>query len=237
MTNLANLKKDIQKHANPKRANDSMYFFKTEKGQYGAHDIFLGLTVPESRILAKNYSNLSLAEITELLHSKYHEERLVALLLLMQHFKLGENKFQKQIYDMYISNTKYINNWDLVDVSAAPIVGTYLLNKDKKVLIQLSKSKDLWEKRIAMIATHAFIRNGDYKYTFAIAEILLHDKHDLIHKAVGWSLREVGKKIGHDVEEKFLKAHYRNMPRTALRYAIEHFSPAKKKFYMTKGDN
>lgn len=232
---LINLQKEVKTLADPLRGESSMRFFKTKKGEYGAGDIFLGLTVPQSRIIAKKYSSLSLKDIEKLLTSKYHEERLIALLILIDQYKKGNDSTKKTIYDFYLSNTIYINNWDLVDLSAGYIIGDYLKDKDRSLLLKLAKSENLWEKRIAVISTFAFIKDlKEASDTFAIAEILLHDKHDLIHKAVGWMLREVGKRVGEEVEEEFLKKHYKEMPRTMLRYAIERFPSNKKAFYMLR---
>lgn len=228
------LKKDLQKVASPEKAKLLQRFFKTEKGEYGEGDIFQGATVPELRIIAKKYKDLDLNSIRDLLHSKIHEERMVALMILVHKLPKADERKKKEIFDFYLQNTKYINNWDLVDLSARDIVGNFLLDKDRKVLLKLAKSKDLWKKRIAIVATYAFIKNKESEWTFKIAEILLHDKHDLIHKAVGWMLREVEKNVSEETEEEFLRKHYQQMPRTMLRYAIEHLSPDKKSFYMKK---
>lgn len=229
---IALLRRDLRKIADPKKAKILQRFFKTGKGQYGYGDVFLGVMVPDSRTVAKKYKDLSWKEISELLQSKIHEERLVAILLLVHNFNTGQESEKKRIYNFYLKHTKYINNWDLVDLSADKIIGGYLLGKDKKVLIRLAKSENLWEKRIAIMATFQFIkRQKSGSWTFKIAEILLSDKHDLIHKAVGWMLREVGKQISQKVEEKFLKRHHKQMPRTMLRYAIERFPEELRKEY------
>ena len=237
---LLELKKEIKKRANPLKAKLLQRFFKTGKGQYGEGDIFLGLMVPVQREIVKKYQDLSLINIQKLLNSKIHEERLLALLILVLQFKKADKKWfsfakasedKKRIFNFYLKNTKNINNWDLVDLTAPNIVGQFLLDKDKKILYKLAKSQDLWEKRIAIIATFTFIKNHQFKDTLKIAEILLNDKHDLIHKAVGWMLREVGKR---DLvaEEEFLKKHYKKMPRTMLRYAIEKFLENKRRKYL-----
>ena len=179
----------------------------------------MGLTVPQCRQLVRKYKDLSFQDITELLHSGYHEERLIALLILVHNFP----KDPQKIYGLYLNSTKYINNWDLVDLTAPKIVGEYLLDKPLDILFKLAKSKSLWERRIAILATFAFIHQGNSKPTLQIAEMLLHDKEDLIHKAVGWMLREVGKRCSQKVLTDFLDKHYRSMPRTALRYSIERF--------------
>ena len=220
------IKQDLQKLKDPEKAEILSRFFKTGKGEYGEGDIFLGIKVPEQRKIAKNY-NLSLKEIQELLSSNIHEYRLTALFILISKYKKSD---KKQIVNFYLKNTKNINNWDLVDISAPKILGDYLLDKDKSVLYNLAKSNNLWERRIAILSTFTFIRNNQFEDTLNISEILLNDKHDLIHKAVGWMLREIGKK-DQEIEENFLDKHYKNMPRTMLRYAIEKFEENKRKFY------
>ena len=232
---LTDLKKEIHSYATKKRAESNAWFFKTGKGQYGEGDKFLGVTVPHMRKVAKKYKGLSQKDTEKLLKSKWHEERLTALFILVDRFQKGDKEKQKEIYNFYLKNTKYVNNWDLVDSSAHKIVGAYLLEKpkEKKIIYKLAKSKDLWEKRIAIIATAMFIHHNQFSDTLKIAEILLNDKHDLIHKAVGWMLREVGKK-DQPTEEQFLKKHYKDMPRTMLRYAIEKFDEKKRKEYMKK---
>lgn len=226
------IKKEIRRHANPKQAKLLQRFFKTGKGEYGEGDKFLGITVPISRKIAMQFSaNLHLSDLQKLIKSKFHEERLIALFVLVDKFRY-ENK--KKIYDFYLKNTGHINNWDLVDLSAYKIVGAYLENRDKKVLYKLVKSQNLWERRIAVLSTFHYIKNGDARDALKIAGILLHDKHDLIHKAVGWMLREIGKKCGQETEEFFLQKHYKTMPRTMLRYAIERFSEKKRKFYLDR---
>ena len=228
---LNNLKHELQELKDSKKAEIYARFFKTGKGQYGKGDIFLGITVPNQRKVAKNYQNLPLKDIQVLLLDKIHEYRFTALIILVTKYKKANNK--KEIFDFYIKNTKNINNWDLVDTSAPYILGDYLLDKDRKIIYTFAKSDNLWEKRIAILSTFAFIRNNDFKDTINIAEILLNDKHDLIHKAVGWMLREVGKK-DQNLEEEFLKKHYKIMPRTTLRYAIEKFNEDKRQFYLKK---
>lgn len=232
---IGNLKKDLKKIANPNKAKILARFFKTGKGEYGQGDIFLGITVPKSRELARKYSNLSFNENKELLKSKIHEERMIALLLLIYKFKTGDETIKSNIYKFYLTNTKYINNWDLVDLSAPFIMGNYLVDKDKNILTKLSKSKNLWKKRIAIMSTFTFIRfKKDYSWTFKIAEILLKDPHDLIQKATGWMLREVGKNISQEAEEEFLRKYYKEMPRIMLRYAIERFPDKLKINYLQK---
>lgn len=206
-------------------------FFKTGKGEYGEGDKFIGVTVPAQRIIAKKYSALSLDEIDALLKSPIHEERLTALIILVGKYKKGDSHTQKKIYDFYCAHTGNINNWDLVDSSAQYIVGEYLVERERNILYKFTRSKNLWERRIAIIATWAFIRRGDFSDTFAIATVLLTDKHDLIHKAVGWMLREVGKRDSVQLEG-FLMKNIHVMPRTTLRYAIERFPVQKRKQYL-----
>jgi len=222
------LKEELERNKDAEKAKVYSRFFKTGKGEYGEGDLFLGLSVPKQRKIAKNYIDLNLDEIQELLLSKIHEHRLVALMILI--FKYKKN-FDKEIVDFYLQNTKNINNWDLVDLSAYQILGHYLLDKDKSILYKLAKSDNLWEKRISIISTYEFIKNNKFEDTLEISEILLNDKHDLIHKAVGWMLREVGKR-NLETEEEFLKKYYKQMPRTMLRYSIEKFWEEKRKFYL-----
>jgi len=227
------VKKELNKYANPQKAKISSRFFKTGKGEYGQGDVFLGISVPNQRKVAGDFKELPLSQTAKLLQSRVHEHRLTALLILVSQFQKGEEKIKKQIFDLYLKNYKYINNWDLVDLSAPKIVGAYLLEKPekRKVLYQLACSNNLWKKRIAMLSTYTFIKNNQFTDTLKIAEILLDDKHDLIHKAVGWMLREIGK-IDQKEEELFLKKHYKTMPRTMLRYAIERFAEKKRKSYL-----
>ncbi|MBW3004672.1 DNA alkylation repair protein [Candidatus Woesearchaeota archaeon] len=228
---LFNLQQELKRLGDSKQAKLLSGFFKTGKGEYGEGDVFLGIPVPLQRTVAKKYIDLSLKDTQSLLHSKIHEHRLVALLILIDKYNKSENK--KEIVDIYLKNTKNVNNWDLVDLSAHKILGDYLLDKDRKILYKLAKSKNLWEKRIAIISTAAFISNNQFDDTLKISGILLTDNHDLIHKAVGWMLREVGKK-NQAAEEKFLKKYHKTMPRTMLRYAIEKFDEKKRKVYMQK---
>ena len=231
MNTSDNLKKELRKKGNKKRAKLLSGFFKTGKGEYGEGDIFIGVTVPETRKVAKKYQNLSFGEVKKLLNSKIHEERLAAVLLLVHNYEIGDEKKKKEVVNFYLSHTKKINNWDLVDLSAHKVVGAYLLEKDRKVLYTLAKSKNLWERRISIISTAMFIKSNQFDDTLKIAEMLLKDEHDLIHKAVGWMLREVGKK-SQETEEKFLKKHYKKMPRTMLRYATERFDEKKRQAYL-----
>ena len=231
---LNNLKSDLQRFSDKKKAKILQRFFKTGKGEYGEGDIFRGIVVPKQREIAKKYFELPLSELNKLIKSKIHEERLTALLILTYKCdKIKNETIKKEIYDFYLSNTNYINNWDLVDLSAPKIIGNYLLehNDEKNILYSLSKSNNLWEKRISILATFPFIKAGEYADSIKLAEIFLNEKHDLMHKAVGWMLREVGKK-----DEKvliiFLDKHYKEMPRTMLRYSIEKFNEKKRKYYL-----
>jgi 3-methyladenine DNA glycosylase AlkD len=230
---LESLKKELQELADEKQAEILQRFFKTGKGQYGEGDIFLGIKVPVQRNVAKRYSGLSLPKIQELLKSKIHEHRLTGLIILSNKYKSAKEDDKANIFNFYLNNTKNINNWDLVDVTCPNIVGEFLYRnkKHRKILYELSRSENLWEKRIGIISTFYFIKYSDFEDTLALSEILLNDSHDLIHKAVGWMLREVGKK-DETVLENFLKQHYRDMPRTMLRYSIEKFEEDKRKMYL-----
>ncbi|KAF0249541.1 MAG: DNA alkylation repair protein [bacterium] len=228
---IVEIKNKLQSLANPEIAKHSQRFFKTASGQYAAGDIFLGIRAPQLRQLAKEYKTIEVTEAEELLKSELHEQRTLALLILVLIFAKANEAIRQQIYDLYLNNTSFINNWDLVDCSAEHIVGKFLVNKDKAILYNLANSTDLWERRIAIIATFHFIKNKDFTETLRIAEILLQDKHDLIHKAVGWMLREVGKREL-NFEEDFLAKHYKNMPRTMLRYAIEKFPEKRRQQYL-----
>lgn len=234
---LNELKKDLEKEKNPEQAKNLQRFFKTGKGQYGEGDIFLGIKVPVQRQLVKKYwKDATLKDIQELLNSKIHEERMIGLLILVKMYeKSKKNKLkQREIFEFYLKNTSRINNWDLVDLSAPNIVGDFSSVDGTEIIRFLAKSKNLWERRIAILATSAFIRKKVYGETLAISEMLLHDEHDLIHKAVGWMLREVGKR-NQEVLEIFLKERYKEMPRTMLRYSIEKFPEEKRKKYL-KGE-
>jgi len=224
--------KKLNAAGNKKDAVFLQRFFKTGPGQYSEGDIFIGLRVPTTRRLIAGYEILKLPEIQKLLRSKIHEHRLAALLTLVKKFSKADELLRQKIYKLYLANTKHINNWDLVDSSAEHIVGGYLADKNKSILKKLAKSKLLWERRIAMLATFHYIKKGHAKEAFEIGEMLLKDEHDLIHKAVGWMLREIGKRCSRSVEETFLKKHYKTMPRTMLRYALEHFPAPLKNFYM-----
>jgi len=231
MSELENIQKELKSKADPERAKHSVRYFKTGPGEYGEGDVFLGLKVPDIRKIVRKYSGMALTETEKLLHSKIHGERQVALLIWVNKFQKGDAELKKKIFDLYLKNTKWINNWDLVDLSAPKIVSQYLLDFDKKILYSLARSKNIWERRIAIMGTAEFIRNNQFNDTLKIAEMLLSDEHDLIHKAVGWMLREVGKR-SFSAEEKFLTKYAAQMPRTMLRYAIEKFPEPKRKRYL-----
>lgn len=216
------IQKRLKKLQNRHKADVLKRFFKTGPGEYGEGDIFLGIQVPVLRKIAKEYEDLPLKEVQELLASPVHEERLLSLLLLVRAYTKGNNTMKRRIYLLYLNNSQHINSWDLVDISAEHIVGAYLRDKSRNTLYRLAKSHLIWNRRIAMIATFYFIKQNEDKETLKIARLLLSDEEDLIHKAVGWMLREVGKR-DQRTEEDFLAQHYKNMPRTMLRYAIERF--------------
>jgi len=221
--------------ADPKQAHILSGFFKTGKGQYGEGDLFLGIKVPIQRGLVSEYSHLPRKEILLLLKSPYHEHRLTALLIMVRQFERHKDEFfRKQIYKDYLAHARYINNWDLVDLSAPNIVGEYLLNKERKILYKMAKSELLWERRIAILATFTFIKKGETEDVFAIASLLMNDDQDLIHKATGWMLREAGKRVSEKKVKDFLEKHYRGMPRTMLRYAIERFNKQDKAHFMAR---
>src|SRR5690606_25895446 len=219
---IINIRKRIKEESNPEQAKILQRFFKTGKGEYGEGDIFAGIKVPVQRKIARENRNATIKELYDLLHSPVHEERLIALFILIDKFSKADETHREQIYNFYMKNRKGINNWDLVDLSAPLIAGAFLYDKARTILYEVAESENIWERRIAILSTFYFIRKNDFKDTLAISEILLNDKHDLIHKAVGWMLRETGKR-NLKVEESFLKKHYKKMPRTMLRYAIEKF--------------
>jgi 3-methyladenine DNA glycosylase AlkD len=228
---ISELRSVIKTLADKKVAKTMQWFFKTGIGEYGEGDVFIGLKVPVQRKLSREFKDLSIFEIEELLSSSIHEERLIALFILIEKYQKSDEKEKEEIFNFYLKNRKCINNWDLVDISAPKIVGRHLLKKDKSILVKFAVSNNLWERRIAILSTQEFIKNDNYKPTLQIAKMLLKDEHDLIHKAVGWMLREIGKK-DITVEEKFLRVHYKEMPRTMLRYAIEKFPETKRKKYL-----
>jgi len=228
---LKNLKSDLRKYSDKKQARLLQRFFKTGPGEYAEGDIFLGIKVPALRTLAKQYQHLTLGEVLRLLRSRIHEERLLSLLILILKYNGSGPLDKERIYKAYLKHSKYINNWDLVDVTAKHIVGAFLMDRDRMPLYELASSDSLWERRIAILSTFHFIENNDFEDTLKIAGMLISDPHDLIHKAVGWMLREVGKR---DIasEERFLKKYCTVMPRTMLRYAVERFPESKRRSYL-----
>jgi 3-methyladenine DNA glycosylase AlkD len=227
------LKRELAEIADPDKAQVLSRFFKTGKGQYGEGDCFLGVTVPAQRRISEKYKGLSFSNIKKLLSSTIHEHRLIALLILIIQYRKGSPEGKKRICDFYLDNRARVNNWDLVDLSAHNILGDYLLDRDRSVLYQLAASGNVWDRRMAIISTFAFIRKNQFEDTFNIVRLLLRDKHDLIHKAAGWMLREIGKK-NQAAEEEFLLKYFKDMPRTMLRYAIERFDEEKRRFYLRR---
>jgi 3-methyladenine DNA glycosylase AlkD len=227
MTGAA-LKRELQAAGTPERAVGAARFFKTGPGEYGEGDVFIGITVPDLRRIVRRYRGLSLPELERLLKAKEHECRLAALMILVAQYERGDQALQREILDLYLGNTQYINNWDLVDASCREIVGVHLRTGSRKLLAKLAKSNGLWERRIAMVSTMTLVWDGDLEDALRIAEMLLDDAHDLIHKATGWVLRELGDQ-DRAALLRFLKTHYERVPRTALRYAIEHFPAAQRK--------
>ena len=234
MTTAAEIQKRLKALGDPRVAAGSRRFFKTGPGEYGEGDLFRGIRVPVLRSLSKEYQSISLPEAGRLLGSAFHEDRLLALLLLVRLYSRGDEASREEIYRLYLKNTRFVNNWDLVDSSAEQIVGAYLWDKPRAPLRRLAQSEDLWERRVAVMATFHFIKRGEFGETLALARALLSDREDLIHKAVGWMLREVGKRDP-GAEEEFLKEHYKRMPRVMLRYAIEKFPEEKRRRYL-KGE-
>lgn len=229
-----NIITDLQTLGNPEKAAHLSRFFKTGKGEYGEGDLFIGVTVPEQRGIAKKYRSAGFPVLRELIASPYHEVRLTGLLILVSQFEKNKNEgFRKSCVDFYLSQTRYINNWDLVDLSCYKLLGVWLTDKDRSLLYTLSESVNLWDQRISIVTCMHFVRKGDFKDCLAISERLLNHPHDLIHKAVGWLLRETGKK-DRQVLTDFLQPRYRQMPRTMLRYAIEHYPEEERKKYLAK---
>lgn len=228
---LAAARKRLREFADRKRGKFLLRFFKTGRGEYAEGDRFLGVRVPDLRRVAREFRSLSLDDLRELLGSKWHEERLLALVILTEQYPRASNPEREAIYRLYLASTDRINNWDLVDVSASQIVGAHLIDQSTAPLRRLAKSRSVWERRIAIIATQRFIRAGKFDETLTIVEGLLKDSHDLIHKAAGWMLREIGKR-DRSALAKFLERNASRMPRTMLRYAIEHFPRAVRKRYL-----
>jgi 3-methyladenine DNA glycosylase AlkD len=227
------VKTDLEKYSDPVYAERLQRFFKTGKGGYGEGDLFIGVRVPDQRRVAKKYKELSLHDSSVLLQSEVHEHRLTALFILVEQYIKGDEKTRKKIVKLYLKNVAYVNNWDLVDSSAPKILGEWLIDKSRDLLYEMAESRVLWERRISIISTFAFVARGELEDSLELAKALIDDKHDLIHKASGWVLREVGKKDQNTLED-FLQKNSHRMPRTMLRYAIEKLPPSKKQFYMKK---
>lgn len=228
------IQKQLEAKATPEKRDFLPYFFKTGKGQYGEGDKFLGVVVPDIRKIAKANKELSIDETKKLLDNEFHECRMCALFILIEHFKKADENHRKKIVDFYLSQTHHINNWDLVDLSCRDIIGLYLADKsDRSMLYDLAKSELLWDQRIAVVSTYTFIKKNDFDDILRLSEYFLDHKHDLMHKATGWMLREAGK-MNKDVLIGFLNKHYTKMPRTMLRYSIEKLSPEERAYYMKK---
>ncbi len=222
---------ELKSYSNPAKAEHSKRFFKSGPGEYGEGDKFLGITVPNQRKVARKFKNMELDEVQKLLQNKYHEARLTAVMLLVYKVEKANEHVFEEVVQFYLKNLRYVNNWDIVDSSCHQILGRFLFNKERDLLYELAQSENLWEKRIAMITCYHFIKRDDFKDALKIAELLLNDDHDLIHKAVGWMLREIGNR-NLDLETQFLDQHFKNMPRTMLRYAIEKFDEPLRKHYL-----
>jgi 3-methyladenine DNA glycosylase AlkD len=233
-TRVSDLQNELAQLGNPEAVAILQRFFKTGPGEYAEGDRFRGIKVPVLRAVVKKHSELELSELEQLLHSAFHEDRLLSLLIMVRKFERGDELLRTLIYKLYLKNTSVINNWDLVDSSAPQIIGGYLWERDRKPLYRLARSRSLWERRISILATAFFIRRDDFGDTVAIAEMLLGDRHDLIHKAVGWMLREIGKR-SLQIEREFLEKHAAAMPRTMLRYALEKFPDSERRRYMSAG--
>jgi DNA alkylation repair enzyme len=225
---------ELQALSNDEKREIFPRFFKAGKGEYGEGDRFLGVTVPNIRAIAKQYKNISLNEIRELMQSEWHEVRLCALLIMVEKSKKKDEALRQQLFDLYLSQTDRINNWDLVDLSCRFIIGEYLLDKSRDILYQLAHSPLLWDNRIAIVSTYAFIRKGQLEDTYALSDLMMHHPHDLMHKAIGWMLREAGKRDANRLYN-YVMSHRADMPRTMLRYAIEKFSPAERSILMKRG--
>lgn len=223
----------LAKHASDADAIFLQRFFKTGPGEYGEGDVFIGIRMPALRSVCKEFKDLDLAEIQKLISSPVHEHRMAGLVILGNQYATTDENKQQKIYEMYLVNiAKNINNWDLVDVTCEKVVGAHLKDRPRDILVKLARSSNLWERRVAMISTFAFIKQGDTATTIKIAKILLHDKHDLIQKAVGWMLREAGKRVDETTLTDFLDEHAHEMPRTQLRYSIEKLTPEQRQYYM-----
>jgi DNA alkylation repair enzyme len=224
---------ELQSLSNAEKREIFPKFFKAGKGQYGEGDRFLGVTVPNIRTIAKRHKEISLEEIRELLESEWHEVRLCALIIMVETSKKKDETLRQKLFDLYLSQTDHINNWDLVDLSCHHIVGEYLLDKSRDILYQLAQNRLLWDNRIAIVSTYAFIRKGQLEDTYALSELMMHHPHDLMHKAIGWMLREAGKRDSDRLYD-YIMSHRADMPRTMLRYAIEKFSPIERSILMKR---
>ncbi len=231
MATFRTIQKKLITHSNELQAAHLSRFFKTGKGSYGEGDRFRGIRVPQLRILAKEFTGTSLDELSRLLDSSFHEDRFFALLLLIDTYRRSSEREKDTIYRFYLNHTIRINNWDLVDVSAHHIVGVHLFSRNRKPLYQLAHSPLLWDRRISLIATFHFIRNNEFDDTFKLTTLLMNDREDLIQKAMGWMLREIGKRDS-SAEENYLRQHLTQLPRTTLRYAIERFPEEKRRFFL-----
>lgn len=232
MTIVQEITDILKVKGNPDKAKHLARFFKTGKGQYGEGDLFLGITVPEQRAIAQKYQHTEFEALSELIESPYHEVRLTALLIVVYKFEKAKSPdLQAQCVDFYLRHTRYINNWDLVDLTCYKLLGVWLEDKDRSLLHSWAANGDLWKQRIAIVACMHFIRRKDFSDFLRIADLLLQHQHDLIHKAIGWLLREVGKK-DKEILTTFLSTRYRTMPRTMLRYAIERFPEEERKAYL-----
>ena len=233
MQKTKEIQQELEQYIDPVKREYLPNFFKTGKGQYGEGDKFLGIVVPNTRMVAKRHKDVPFEVMVELLQSEWHECRLCALLMLVERFKKCDEKGKKEIFDFYLSQTARINNWDLVDLTCRDIVGEYLVDKDRSLLYRLAESENLWEQRISIVSTWAFIRRNDFGDTLELSERLIGHKHDLMHKAVGWMLREVGKKERQTLTD-FLERNATRLPRTALRYAIEHYPEPERQYFLKK---
>jgi len=231
MSEIKEIRSELRSAADPDKATILLRFFKTGPGQYGEGDRFLGVVMPKIRKIVKSHRDTADKDILLLLSSPFHEERMTALLILDDQYQRGDLSRKNTIYDLYLANAPKINNWDLVDLTAQYIIGAHLYGNDTSILTKLALSENLWERRIAMLSTFHFIRQGESQEALCIAELLIHDRHDLIHKAVGWMLREIGKRCSREIECRFLDKHAAHMPRTMVRYAIEHFPDTLKRKY------
>lgn len=231
---MTTIQTELRARANPEKAAFFPRFFKAGPGEYGEGDQFLGITVPDCRMVARAHVDAPIAIIEDLLESPWHEERLTALIILVMQYKRGDQAIRQKLYEFYLAHTARVNNWDLVDTSCRDIVGWHIYDHPELLptLDTLAASPVLWERRIAMVSTFYFLQKDDPSVTLHMAETLVDDQHDLIQKAVGWMLREMGKRVDQQLLVEFLAHHYRTMPRTALRYAIEHFNPETRKAYL-----